>query len=152
MQFHIPQYIELEDKLFGPLTLKQAIYVAGGAGGVYLIYKVVPYIAVALPLMLGVGVFAWALAFYPKEKLGKPFIEILEAAFHYMMKDKLYTWKKTTKEAKLGKEEEFIGSSSVFTPVVPSGKLSDASFNLDVKGPRSGEEEEDFKHTKDLNL
>ncbi len=34
MQFHVPQYIDIEDKLFGSLTLKQGIYVAG-VGGIW---------------------------------------------------------------------------------------------------------------------
>ena len=140
MQFHIPQYIDIEDKLFGPLTLKQAIYVAGGGGGIYLVWRVIPYIAVKAPIILAIAVFTWALAFYPKEKLGRPFIEILEAGFNYMLRDKLYTWKKTTKEATAGKEEEFLPSMPMSTPSVPTGKLSSISFNLDVRGKEEPEE------------
>lgn len=135
MQFHIPQYIDIEDKIFGPLTLKQAIYVAGGGGGIYLVYRVIPSIFFSAPVMIGIAVITWALAFYPKEKLGKPFIEVLEAGFYYMMGSKLYTWKKTTKEPTMGKEEIFLGSQMPGTPSVPSGKLSSASFNVDVRGP-----------------
>ncbi|MFZ2303871.1 MAG: PrgI family protein [Minisyncoccia bacterium] len=148
MQFHIPQYIDIEDKLFGPLTLKQAIYVAGGAGGVYLVWRVVPYLVIKAPIILGIAVFTWALAFFPREKLGRPFIEVLESGFQYMLRDKLYIWKKTTKEAKAGKEEEFIGSQPLFTPVVPSGKLSNASFKLDVRGPEQIPEKELTKSVK----
>lgn len=140
MQFHIPQYIDIEDKLFGPLTLKQAIYVAGGGGGIYLMWRVIPYIFLSVPVMVGIAVLTWALAFYPKEKLGKPFIEVLEAGFYYMMGNKLYTWKKTTKEPTIGKEEQFIGSQVPVAPAVPSGKLSSASFNIDVRGPQKIEE------------
>lgn len=140
MQFHIPQYIDIEDKLFGPLTLKQAIYLAGGLGGIYLVYRIVPYLFIAAPLIFGIAALTWALAFYPKEKLGRPFIEILEAGFNYMLRDKLYTWKKTTKEPTIGKEEEFIGAQIPMTPSIPSGKLSSTSFNLDVKGPEKDEE------------
>ena len=135
MQFHIPQYIDIEDKLFGPLTLKQAIYVLGGGGGIYLMYRIIPSIFFAAPIMLGIAVLTWALAFYPKEKLGKPFIERLEAGFSYMMGAKLYTWKKTTKESTMGKEEQFLGAQMPGTPSVPSGRLSNASFDIDVKGP-----------------
>lgn len=142
MQFHIPQYIDIEDKLFGPLTLKQAIYVAGGAGGIYLVWRIVPGIFISAPIIAGIAALTWALAFFPKEKLGKPFIEILEAGFNYMTRDKLYTWKKTTKEAAAGKEEKFMPSLPVSTPVVPSGKLSSASFNLDVRGTPKVEEKE----------
>lgn len=137
MQFHIPQYIDIEDKLFGPLTLKQAVYVAGGLGGAYLVYRIVPYLFIAAPLMFGIAVLTWALAFYPKENLGRPFIEVLEAGFNYMMRDKLYTWKKTTKESTMGKEEEFISAQVPQTPSVPSGKLSSASFKLDMSETKS---------------
>lgn len=133
MQFHIPQHLEIEDKLFGPLTLKQAIYVAGGAGGAFLIYKFIPYVAISAPLIVLLGALTWALAFYPQEKLGKPFIEILEAGIKYIFGNKLYTWKKTTQEAKLGTEQDFISSHSSSTPMVPSGKLASTSFQLDVR-------------------
>lgn len=142
MQFHIPQYIDIEDKLFGPLTLKQAVYVAGGLGGAYLVYRIIPYTVIKGPIILGIAGLTWALAFYPKEKLGKPFIEILEAAFNFMVRDKLYTWKKTTKEATAGKEEDFIPSQSFSTPTIPTGKLSSTSFNLDVRGPEVADEKE----------
>ena len=32
MMFSVPQFIDVEDKIIGPLTLKQFIYLAGGAG------------------------------------------------------------------------------------------------------------------------
>jgi len=132
MQFHIPQYIDIEDKLFGPLTLKQAIYVVGGLGGAYLIYRIIPWLFVSAPLIFGLGVLTWALAFYPKEKLGKPFMGVLEAGFNYLIGDKLYTWKKTTKEQALGKEEPFQSAQVANVSRASMGKLSNASFNLDI--------------------
>lgn len=135
MQFHIPQYIEIEDKLFGPLTLKQAIYIVGGAGGAYLIWRLIPWTFISLPIILGLGVLTWALAFYPKEKLGKPFMGVLEAGFNYLIGSKLYTWKKTTVEPTQGKEEQFISAqipAPTTAPDITMGKLSSASFGLDV--------------------
>ncbi|MFA5997185.1 MAG: PrgI family protein [Candidatus Paceibacterota bacterium] len=152
MQFHIPQYIDIEDKLFGPLTLKQAIYVAGGGGGIYLIWRIIPYAAIKFPIIFGIALLTWALAFYPKEKLGKPFIEILEAAFNYLIHDKLYTWKKTTAEPKAGKEEDFLPSQPVSTPSVSMGKLSSASFNLDVRGAQKSEEKSKTGKDKDDDI
>ena len=32
MRFQVPQFIEIESKIFGPLTFKQFIYLAGGGG------------------------------------------------------------------------------------------------------------------------
>ena len=150
MQFHIPQYIDIEDKIFGPLTLKQAIYVAGGGGGIYLAYRVIPSIFFSAPVIIGIAVITWALAFYPKEKLGKPFIEVLEAGFNYMIGSKLYTWKKTTKEPTMGGEENFLGSQMPSTPSVSTGKLSNASFNIDVRGPEKVEDEPEHGEPKTL--
>ncbi len=134
MQFHIPQYIDIEDKLIGPLTLKQAIYVGGGLGASYLVLELSPHIVISGPIIFAIGLLTWALAFYPKEKLGKPFIEVLEAGFSYALNAKLYTWKKTTKERKLGEEEDFISAQSPLTPSIRTGTLSSKLFTLDVRG------------------
>ncbi len=32
MRFEVPQFIDVEDKIFGPFTFKQFLYLAGGAG------------------------------------------------------------------------------------------------------------------------
>ncbi|TSC61742.1 MAG: SsrA-binding protein, partial [Parcubacteria group bacterium Athens0416_74] len=32
MQFQVPQFIEVEDKIVGPLTFKQFVFIAGGLG------------------------------------------------------------------------------------------------------------------------
>lgn len=132
MQFHIPQHLEIEDKIFGPLTIKQALYSAGGAGGAFLIYKFIPFIFLSAPLIVALGALVWGLAFYPEAKLGKPFVEILESAVKYLFGEKLYTWKKTKKDATLGMEQEFIAKKGHFVPSVSSGKLASASFDLDV--------------------
>ncbi len=143
MQFHFPQYIDIEDKLFGPLSLKQAIYTAGGVGAVYVVYVYIPYLFLSVPIIVGIGVLTWALAFYPKEKLGRPFIEVLEAGFYYLLREKLYTWKKTTKEPVLGQVEDYRPTQAPLTPVIPQGKLAFSSFGIDVKGPEIEHERDD---------
>ena len=70
----MPQFIEVEDKIFGPFTLKQFIYLAGGAGIVALLLFTLPLI-VAILLSIPVAGLAGALAFYRMNN--KPFIEVL---------------------------------------------------------------------------
>ena len=153
MQFHFPQYIDIEDKIFGPLTLKQAVFVAGGLGGAYLAYVYIPYTVLSIPAIFAIGVFTWALAFYSKEKLGRPFLEILEAGFWYFMSEKLYTWKKIKKEPSLSKEREFSPSSGPVTPLIPQGKLSSSSFAIDVRGPqREGRDDERVRGEDSLSI
>src|SRR3990172_12458701 len=57
MQFQVPQFIEIEDKIFGPLTFKQFIYVAGGAGACYLLWRVLPLLLPPPFFFGGGGVF-----------------------------------------------------------------------------------------------
>ncbi len=63
MRFQVPQFIEIEDKIFGPLTFKQFIYLLGGGGAVFILYVFLP-IYLMVFLAIPVALFALALAFY----------------------------------------------------------------------------------------
>ena len=63
MRFQVPQFIEVEDKIFGPFTLKQFIYMAGGCGLSFVTYEFLPLL-IALPLILVILAFSGALAFW----------------------------------------------------------------------------------------
>jgi len=127
MRFQVPQFITVEDKIFGPLTLKQFIYLAGGAGLSFLIYRFIPlYIAVILIAI--VMVFSVALAFYKLN--GKPFISIVEAAFKYFSGRKLYIWKKE-KNLDIPKRAEFL-AKPLEVPRLSGGKLKDLAWSLDI--------------------
>ena len=81
MQFRVPQFIDVEDKLFGPLTFKQFVYLAGGAGLIYIVYKVFPFWA-AILLIVPLGILTGLLAFYKVN--GKLFVFYLQAGFNYL--------------------------------------------------------------------
>lgn len=90
MRFEVPQFIEIEDKIFGPLTWRQFLYLGGGIGMGVVLFFVAPFIVfflVGLPLMILAG----ALAFYPVNN--RPFSFFLEAIFNYLGSSKLYLWK-----------------------------------------------------------
>ncbi len=94
MRYQVPQFIEIEDKVIGPFTVKQFIYVVGGAGLSFVLYTFLP-IYLAFPLIGFVALLSAALAFYKVNN--KPFIDFLESAFLYYTKDNLYIWKKEDK-------------------------------------------------------
>ncbi len=93
MRYQVPQFIEVEDKIFGPLTFKQFIYLAGGGGLCLLFFTLLPIYLTVL-LGLPVAAFALALAFYKVN--GRPFIVSVEHAFGYFFGTKLYLWKQRT--------------------------------------------------------
>jgi hypothetical protein len=131
MQFHIPQFIDIEDKIFGPLTLKQFIYVLGGAGSVFVIYSFLPLYLATIP-MLAVGGLAFMLAF--RTINNQSFAKIMEAAFKYFFSDKLFLWRKDASASRPSQRNIARFSSTPIgeTPVVTGGKLEDISWNLDV--------------------
>lgn len=130
MRFQVPQFIDIEDKIFGPFTFKQFIYLAGGAGSAYAVWKLLPtFIAVfiALPL-LGL---ALALTFYKVN--GKPFVVILQAWFSYTIKSKLFIWKqRAAKREKMQKAPEPKAPPLAGIPRLSESRLSNISWSLDV--------------------
>lgn len=129
MRFQIPQFIDVEDKIFGPFTLKQFIYLAGGAS---VALVCVTFFGVFFGLLISspIVVASLALAFYKINN--RPFIYTVESAFKYMTKDKLYIWQK--KEA--GEETSSSTPKKYTTLVVPNiseSRLRDMNWELDVK-------------------
>lgn len=128
MQYQVPQFIEIEDKVIGPLTFKQFVYVLGGGGISFALYVWLPFL-LALPLIgLALGTAA-TFAFYKVNN--KPFVYILESALKYVIGSKLYIWKKETKKPK-AKEEENIASETLYVPTLSESKLNDIAWSLDV--------------------
>lgn len=130
MQFQIPQFIEIEDKIFGPFSFKQFLYLLGGAGGAFVLYKLLP-IYLAIPLIIPVLALAGALTFYKVN--GKPFINILQAYFNYLFQSKLYVWKmRTVKKNDKKQVAEMPDVETNYIPKLSSSKLKDISWSLDV--------------------
>ncbi len=91
MEYQVPQFVEIESKIVGPLTLKQFIYVSGGIGLCIALLRYLP-IFIAIILCIPVVSLSGALAFYKINN--KPFISILEAAVHFYTSSKLFLWHK----------------------------------------------------------
>jgi len=134
MRFQVPQFIEVEDKIFGPLTIKQFIFLAGGGGISFLVYILIGNIVLAaIPIILIMSV-SGTLAFYKVHK--RPFISVVESAFKYFFGPKLYIWKKEekppqTKDDDIAKEAKSY--ASVMVPKISNSKLKDLTWSLDIK-------------------
>lgn len=130
MQFQVPQFIEIEDKLFGPFTFKQFAYIIGGAGMIFVIYKILP-LYIGIFLIIPIGGLAAALAFYKIN--GKPFVFYMQAAIQYATKSKLYLWKQRLKKPEQKEVVDTIPKITSVVPTISKSKLSDISWNLDVR-------------------
>ncbi|MEK7072006.1 MAG: PrgI family protein [Patescibacteria group bacterium] len=132
MQFQVPQFIEIEDKIFGPLTLKQFLYLAGGAGACVALFIYIPYKIVAILLIIPIASFSLALAFYKINN--RPFIEVVQSYFYYSLGSKLYLWKKAEKKpvSQLADQVEQV-KSMLSVPKMSESKLKDITWSLDIK-------------------
>lgn len=128
MKYQVPQFIEIEDKIIGPFTIKQFVYLAGGLFMSFIVYRYVPLIVAIIPIAIIVGL-SLALAFYKVNN--KPFIDFLEAAFMYYTKDNLYIWKKEEKKI-VKQEEKAPEAKQVFVPRLSESKLKELSWSLDI--------------------
>jgi PrgI family protein len=91
MRFEVPQFIEVEDKIFGPLSWRQFLYLGGGIGAAVAMFLMLPFIIFAV-LGIPLALLAGALAFYPVNN--RPFSFFLEAIVNYATKERLYLWRK----------------------------------------------------------
>ena len=144
MKYQVPQFIEIEDKIIGPFTIKQFVYIVGGAGLSFIFYTYLP-IYLSIILIAGIMGLSLALAFYKINN--KPFVDFLEAAFLYYMKGNLYLWKKEEKKIE-AKKRESVEPAQVFVPRLSDSKLKDLSWSLDINENLNPLTSDDGKNTK----
>ena len=130
MRFTVPQFIEVEDKIFGPLSFRQFTYIAGGVGFVVIIYT---YFGFVIAILLGLPFFAFGflLAFYKVNN--RPFISLLQAALYYVVNKKLYLWKQLPKQKKKVQKKEAPQVAQDYVPNSSKNKLKDLAWSLDIK-------------------
>ncbi len=107
--FQVPQFIETEDKIVGPLTLRQFLYlaVAGAISGVcYLIFQPILAIGLTIALMGIAGVLAFM------KVNGRTMVTFLGSAFSYFWNRKLYIFTIQKDDgSKLSKKEKLLSDS-----------------------------------------
>lgn len=98
MLINVPQYIDVEDKVAGPLTMKQLGWMI--VMGVLLfidwsVFPKIPAIIFAIPIVL----FFVALAFY--KPYGQPLGSFVIFGILYFFKPKFYIWKRTAEKIQI---------------------------------------------------
>ncbi len=89
MQFQVPQFIETEDKIVGPLSLRQFIYVGIGVGISGMLYFVLQTWLWAILAAFLVG-GAIAISFVKIE--GRPLAKVIFSAFDFYWNPQMYIW------------------------------------------------------------
>ncbi len=129
MRYQTPQFIEEDEKLFGPFTFRQFVYLVGGLGISFVIYRMLPFLF-ALLIIIPIMMLAFALAFYRVNE--RPFIDTVEAAFYFLFSSKLYTYRKVSKPINQEIENPKTKVVPLFQPGISSSKLKDMAWSLDI--------------------
>lgn len=127
--FTVPQFIDIEDKLVGPLSFRQFLYILGGAGGAFLLWRLLPGF-IAIPLMIPLIALAVSLAFVKIHS--RPFIIIFISAIKYYITGKIFLWKKGKKAPVSSVPAEMLSQVNATPKTVSGKKLSDIAWSLDV--------------------
>ena len=131
MQFHVPQFIDVEDKIFGSLSAKQFAYVGGGVGAIFIFYSLTGSLFFGFILGSPILAFGLALAFYKINN--RSFIHMVEAAFKYSLNSHLYIWKKVPKVPTHNEDGSIEEEVDVFVPKLSDSKLKDIAWSLDIQ-------------------
>ena len=103
MRFEVPQFIEIEDKIFGPFTWRQFVYLGGGVGLAVVLFLVAPFFLTFL-IGIPIAILAGALAFYPVNN--RPFSVLLEAMWNFYKNDRTYYWRRQRDIVYKGESEQ----------------------------------------------
>ena len=103
--FQVPQFIDIEDKIIGPLSLRQFLILVGTAALVFLTFKV---LEVWLWIIVGglIGALGIALAFLKIN--GQNFSRVAVNFLRYMINPRLYVWQRSGENKVLIKQQPKI--------------------------------------------
>lgn len=141
MRFQVPQFIEVEDKIFGPLTFKQFIYIVGAGGIVTVLFTLLPKFVAGI-ISIPIAALGLALAFFKVND--RPFALMIEDFVKFHIGAKLYIWKKTAPKVK-PIEQGKAPIDQVYVPKLSQSKLKDLTFQLDVKNQSNPVTQDDAK-------
>ena len=132
MRFEVPQFISLEDKLFGPFTFMQSLYLVGGGGILFAIHKMLPSFVTVL-VGIPIAAFSLALVFYKPN--GRPFMTMVEAFILYSFTQKFYLWRR--RDQKLGAADvvqvhEKFPEEGALPKEDSRRRISDLAWSLDI--------------------
>lgn len=95
MQYGVPQFIEMETKIVGPLTFKQFTFVGSGAAIDFILYLILGKKNAVLFVLLALPIAAFFLFLAFGKIKGRPFPTFLKNLFvYYLNSPKFFVFKK----------------------------------------------------------
>lgn len=134
MQFQVPQNIDLEDKIVGPLTLIQFLYLLSGGVICYLLFLTLKGSAVFWVLGIPIALFALALAFLKIQD--QPLSYFVKAGLIYLSRPKIRLWQRQGLAPQVILAPVKKAAPKVIIPKkkIEKSELEKLAYSLDTKG------------------
>jgi len=133
MQYSVPQFLEVEDTVVGPLTISQSLYLGAAAVvGFISILIFAPLLALAITLIA--TIICVAFAFYRPN--GRTLAIFLTNFFVFGAKPKLYVWKREPEGfvvKRAIKKETPNDLLSAELKIVSRNRLQELAWTLDTR-------------------
>lgn len=142
-QFTVPQFIDVEDKIIGPITARQFVIMLSGFLLMGLCYKLLNF---SYFLLCAIIIFIVAITF--------SFVKVNGMPFHFFILNFVQTTKRPSLRVwnnKIKGDEVYIENEKIVNTEVPkvndyrhvtTSRLAELSLIVDTKGAYSGEAEE----------
>jgi hypothetical protein len=149
---NVPQYIDVEDKIAGPLTAKQLLWMIGLGALLFVLWMFIPnkgiFFIVAIPFAL----FFIALAFY--KPFGQPLVGFVGNGFLFLFSPKVYIWRRLPQQIKnvSHKNDTQKENASIQGKSLTPQQLSALAHVLDSEGAVQDEEALELIHEREIRM
>ncbi|MDO8558650.1 MAG: PrgI family protein [bacterium] len=136
MHYNVPQFIEVEDKIIGPLTMKQFLWLLMGGGIVFILYFTLKFGVWVLASLFIMGIFS-ALAFFKIYNM--PLHAFIGSFMRYSLMPQIFIWQKKA-EGPLREVPERVIFEDALRAAIPQkprpqqGRIRALAWQLDMKG------------------
>ncbi len=136
MHYSVPQFIEVEDKIIGPLTMKQFLWLLMGGGIIFILYFTLKFGVWVLVSLFIMAIFS-ALAFFKIYNM--PLHAFIASFARYSLMPQIFIWQKKVEGPlrEITEKTVFTDSMQAAVPQKPrpvTGRIRTLAWQLDMKG------------------
>jgi len=130
-QFVVPQFLDVENKIIGPLTVRQFLIFLVGAGLIFIVFKLASFWIAAIE---GLLIFALTGVFAFLKINGRPFHYFLLNMIQTLRRPSLKIWNKEVHPEKVKYEKKPAPVKVVPKKRLTATRLSELSLVVDTGG------------------
>lgn len=130
MLFNVPQFIDIEDKIVGPLTAKQLGWLAMGGVIMLVLYGLLDKTTFIFSALIIALIFG-GLAFY--RPYNQPLISFITSSILFVTRPKMYIWKRIAEKETTNKQNQNATTPIIAKKSLNNKKINDLSKILDQK-------------------